>query len=76
MRKSGFTEGQIIGMIEEQGAGVPTFEVCRGEGSSPATFYKLQGQVWRPWGIGGAAPAVVRRGKQQAQAAAGGKRAG
>jgi len=28
MKKSRFTEEQIIGMIEEQGAGLPTAEVC------------------------------------------------
>ena len=30
MRKSRFTEAQIIGMIKEQEAGMPTAEVCRG----------------------------------------------
>lgn len=29
MRKSRFTEAQIIGMINEQEAGLPTVEVCR-----------------------------------------------
>ena len=29
MRKSRFTEAQIIGMIKEQEAGMPTAEVCR-----------------------------------------------
>jgi len=42
MRKSGFTEAQIIGMIKEQEAGMPTAEVCRKHGLSPATFYKLK----------------------------------
>lgn len=42
MRKSRFTEGQIIGMIKEQEAGLPTAEVCRKHGLSPATFYKLK----------------------------------
>jgi putative transposase len=42
MRKSRFTEAQIIGMIEEQEAGMPTAEVCRRHGLSPATFYKLK----------------------------------
>ena len=41
MRKSRFTEAQIIGMIKEQEAGLPTAEVCRRHGLSPATFYKL-----------------------------------
>ena len=42
MRKSRFTEAQIIGMIKEQEAGMPTGEVCRRHGLSPATFYKLK----------------------------------
>ena len=42
MRKSRFTEAQIVGMIKEQQAGLPTAEVCRRHGLSPATFYKLK----------------------------------
>lgn len=42
MRKSRFTEVQIIGMIKEQEAGMGTAEVCRRHGLSPATFYKLK----------------------------------
>ncbi len=38
MRKSRFTEAQIIGMIKEQEAGMPTAEVCRRHGLSTATF--------------------------------------
>lgn len=42
MRKSRFTEAQIIGMIKEQEARMATAEVCRRHGLSPATFYKLK----------------------------------
>ena len=42
MRKSRFTDAQIIGMIKEQEAGLPTGELCRKHGLSPATFYKLK----------------------------------
>lgn len=42
MRKSRFTEAQIIGMIKEQEVGLPTAELCRKHGLSPATFYKLK----------------------------------
>ena len=42
MRKIRFTEAQIIGMIKEQESGLPTSELCRKHGLSPATFYKLK----------------------------------
>ena len=42
MRKSRFTEAQIIGMIKKQEAGLTTAELCRKHGLSPATFYKLK----------------------------------
>lgn len=42
MRKSRFTEAQIIGMIKEQEAGMSTAEVCRRHGLSPASFYKFK----------------------------------
>lgn len=42
MRKSRFTEAQIIGMIKEQEAGMPTAEVCRKHGRSQGTFYTFK----------------------------------
>ena len=42
MKKSRFTDAQIIGMIKEQEAGMATAEVCRKHGLSPASFYKLK----------------------------------
>ena len=42
MRKSRFTDTQIIGMIKEQEAGLTVAEVCRKHGISPASFYKLK----------------------------------
>ena len=47
MRKSRFTEAQIIGMIEEQEAGMPTAEVCRRHRPSSATFYKPKAKYGR-----------------------------
>jgi len=42
MKRSRFTEEQIIGMIKEQEAGMPTAEVCRKHGISSASFYKYK----------------------------------
>jgi len=42
MKRSRFSEEQIIGMIKEQEAGMPTAEVCRKHGISSASFYKYK----------------------------------
>ena len=39
MRKSRFTEEQIIGMLKEHQAGMPVAELCRRHGVGDATFY-------------------------------------
>ena len=40
MKRSRFSEEQIIAILKEQGAGMATADVCRRHGVSLATFYK------------------------------------
>ena len=39
MKRSRYTEEQIIGILQEQEAGAPVAELCRKHGMSDATFY-------------------------------------
>ena len=40
MARKRYTEEQIIGVLKEAQAGVPTVELCRKHGVSDATIYK------------------------------------
>lgn len=39
MKKSRFSEEQIIGILKEHQVGLPVAEICRRHGISDATFY-------------------------------------
>lgn len=56
MRKSRFSEQQIIAMIREYERGMPTSEVCRKHGISDATFYKYKARFG---GMSGEARAAI-----------------
>ncbi len=47
MRKSRFTEEQIIKVLKEHAAGVSAGKLCRKHGISDATFYKWRSRFGR-----------------------------
>jgi len=55
MKRSKFTEEQIISILREQEAGAKTAEVCRRHGISSATFYSWKAK------FGGMEPSEAKR---------------
>lgn len=55
MRKSRFTETQIISILKQQEAGLKVKDICREHSISPATFYN-----WK-WKYGGMEASDVKR---------------
>lgn len=58
MKKTRFTETQIISILKQQEAGISTREVCREHGISAATFYNWKSRY------GGMETSDVRRLKE------------
>lgn len=58
MKKSRFTESQIMSILKQNEAGTPVAELCREHGMSQASFYK-----WRSK-YGGMDASMIRRLKE------------
>jgi putative transposase len=58
MRKSRYTDSQILAILKQSESGVPTPELCREHGMSSATFYK-----WRSR-FGGMDASMMKRLKE------------
>ena len=59
MKRSRFSEEQIIGILREQEAGMATAEVCRKHGISQRDVLQLEGEVRRHERVGREAAAAA-----------------
>ena len=58
MKKSRYTDSQILAILKQNEAGTPVSELCREHGMSDATFYKWQAKY------GGIDASLVKRLKE------------
>ncbi len=48
MKKSRYTDSQIIAILQQNEAGMSVADLCREHGMSQASFYKWRGKYGRP----------------------------
>ena len=67
MRKSKFSESQIVGILKDAESGVPVADLLRKHGVSKATFFKWRSKYGGRLGVGREAAARARGGEREAE---------